>query len=24
LRDAIATFEQGEDSSRVTHEEPTL
>ncbi len=24
LRDAIATFEQGEDSNRVTHEEPTL
>lgn len=24
LRDAIATYEQGEDSSRVTHEEPTL
>lgn len=24
LRDAITTYEQGEDSSRVTHEEPTL
>jgi nitrogen fixation NifU-like protein len=24
LRDAIATFEQGEDSHRVTHEQPSL